>query len=116
MLAQVEASQGDLAAARTLYEQGLTIARERNYKDLLPICLEGLADVVGVQGEPAWAAQLWGAAEALREGMGVPISPVYRASYERAVTAARTELGEQAFAAAWAEGRTMTPEQALAAQ
>ena len=28
----------------------------------------------------------------------------------------RAQLGEKAFAAAWAEGRTMTPEQALAAR
>jgi DNA-binding NarL/FixJ family response regulator len=28
----------------------------------------------------------------------------------------RTQLGEQAFAAAWVEGRTMTPGQALAAE
>jgi predicted ATPase/DNA-binding CsgD family transcriptional regulator len=116
VLAQVEASQGDLAAARTLYEKSLTIAREWNYKDLLPSCLEGLAAVVGVQGEPAWAAQLWGAAEALREAMGTPIPPVYCATYERAVAAARAQFGETTFAAAWAEGRTMTPEQALAAQ
>ena len=68
------------------------------------------------QGEPTWAARLWGAAEALRETMGTPISPVYRADYERSVAAARAQLGEQAFAAAWAEGRTMTPEQALAAR
>ncbi len=116
LVAQVEASQGDLAAARTLYEKSLTLAREWNYKDLLPACLEGLADVVGVQGEPAWAAQLWGAAEALREVMGAPLSPVSRAPYERAVAAARTQLGEQAFATAWAEGRIMTVEQVLAAQ
>ncbi len=32
------------------------------------------------------------------------------------MAAARDQLGEKAFAAAWAEGRTMTPEQALAAQ
>jgi predicted ATPase/DNA-binding CsgD family transcriptional regulator len=114
-LAQVEASQGELAAARMLYEQSLTIARERNYKDLLLSCMEGLADVVGVQGEPAWTARLWGAAEVLREDMGTPLPPVYCAEYERAVAATRTQLGEKAFAAAWAEGRTMTPEQALAA-
>jgi DNA-binding NarL/FixJ family response regulator len=29
---------------------------------------------------------------------------------------ARAELGEQAFVAAWAEGRSLTPEQVLAAQ
>jgi len=32
----------------------------------------------------------------------------------RAVAAARTQLGEQAFAAAWVEGRTLSLEQALA--
>jgi predicted ATPase/class 3 adenylate cyclase/DNA-binding CsgD family transcriptional regulator len=116
MLAQVKASQGDLAAARTLYEESLTLAGERNYKDLLPSCLEDLAAVVAAQGDPVWAARLWGAAETLREVMGTPIFPVYRADYERLVAAARTQLGEQAFAAVWAEGRMMTPEQALAAQ
>ena len=32
------------------------------------------------------------------------------------MAAARAQLGEQAFATAWAEGRTMTLEQALAAE
>jgi DNA-binding NarL/FixJ family response regulator len=42
--------------------------------------------------------------------------PVHRASYEQAIALAHAALGEQAFRAAWAEGRMMTPEQALAAQ
>ena len=113
-LAQAEASQGNLSAARTHYEKSLTIASEWNYKDLLPSCLEGLADAA--QGEPAWAAELWGAAETLREDMGMPLPPTFRASYERAVVAARTQLGEQTFATAWAQGRIMTVEQAFAAQ
>jgi DNA-binding NarL/FixJ family response regulator len=46
--------------------------------------------------------------------MGVPISLVERVSYEHAVTAARVQLGSEIFTSAWAEGRTMTPEQALA--
>ena len=116
VLAQMEASQGDLAAARTLYEESLTLARERNYKDLLPSCLEGLAGVVAAQAEPTWAAQLWGAAKTLRDTIGTPIPPVERAGYERSVAAARAHLGEKAFTAAWAEGRTMSPEQALAAR
>ena len=44
------------------------------------------------------------------------ITSVERTNYERAVAALRTRLGEKAFAAAWALGRNMTPEQALAAQ
>jgi DNA-binding NarL/FixJ family response regulator len=43
----------------------------------------------------------------------MPIPPVYRAGYERAVATARAQLGEQAFATAWAEGRTMTLEHVL---
>jgi DNA-binding NarL/FixJ family response regulator len=35
---------------------------------------------------------------------------------EQAVKAARTQLGEKAFAAAWAEGRTMSPEQIFVVQ
>lgn len=63
-----------------------------------------------------WAARLWGAAGALREALGTPLPPVARADYERAVAAARTTSGERAFAVAWAQGRSMTPEQALAAR
>ena len=46
----------------------------------------------------------------------MPLPPVERADYERAVDVARDHLGEQAFTALWAEGRTMSLEQVLAAQ
>lgn len=114
-LARVEAHQGNIAAARALYERSLAVMRDTQYSEIAT-CLEGLAGVVAVQGELVWAGQLWGAAEALREAEGEPIFPVYRAEYERVVSAAREALGEQAFAAAWATGRTMTPREALAAQ
>ena len=112
-LAQVVACEGDDATARALYEQCLAIARKVPWQVNTSFYLEGLAGVVAAQGELPWAARLWGAAEALRDGMGTPIPPVYRAAFERSVTAARAQLGELAFAAAWAEGRGMTLEQAL---
>jgi hypothetical protein len=59
---------------------------------------------------------LWGAAETLRETISAPIAPRERPAYESSVTAARDQLGEKLFAIAWAEGRLMTPEQALAAR
>ncbi len=116
LLARVAAVHGDYAIARARYEQSLAIAKEGNYKWNIAFYLEGLAGVVAAQGEPAWAAQLWGAAESLREVTGSPIPPVERADYERSIAAARNQLGEKSFAAAWAEGRTLAPEQALAAQ
>ncbi len=112
MLGKVAVLQGDDAAAQALYQEALA----SGFEEYNSFCLEGLAEVAKREGKPVWAARLWGAAEALREAIGEPIPPIERADYERSVTAARAQLGEQAFAAAWAEGRTMTPEQALAAR
>ena len=117
--------QGDYPAARAWYEEGLTVCLKMGSQ--VPIassleglagvlaahsamglsttaflpCLEGLAGVVAAQGQPTWATRLLGAAEALREAFGIPLAPVERADYERAVTAASIHLGEQSFTAAW---------------
>ena len=58
------------------------------------------------------ACQRWNG----RQAINAPIPPLERAPHERAVSAIRTQLGEETFAAAWAEGRSMTTDQALAAQ
>ena len=113
-LGRIKAHQGDFAAARVLHEESLAEARALDDSWLCAICLEGLAGIVAAQEEQAWAAHLWGVAESLRERCGVPLSPFERVDYEPAVAAARVHLGEQAFATAWAEGRTMTLEQVLA--
>ncbi len=124
LLAQVLAAQGNYPAARTLYEESLVVAGKTSNKLLIAICLEGLADVAVAQevdgasltGEKfgrlaaLQAAQLWGAAECLRQAIGAPIPPVDRATYEHAVARIRTQLGEQDFAKAWAEGRIMSLE------
>jgi ATP/maltotriose-dependent transcriptional regulator MalT len=115
-LARVALAQDDLVAARQRYQECLTILQEMESQEFLPACLEGLAALEVAQGVPRHATRLWGAAEALREAMGAPIHPVYRASYEQAIAQARDTLGEQAFLTSWIEGRGMTPEQALRAQ
>jgi predicted ATPase len=110
-LGRIKAYQGDVAAALAFYEQSLAVARELNDDWQWAFCLEGWASVVATQGKCVWAARLWGTAESLRERCGIPLYPLYRVDYESVVDAARTHLGEQAFAAAWAEGRSMTLEQ-----
>lgn len=112
-LASVATMQGDFAAARDLYQESFLILQRIQYKELFPSCLEGLAAVAAEQSELVGAAHLWGAAEALREAICTPIPPVYRLGYERAVAKARAQVGNEVFASAWAEGRTMTPEKAL---
>jgi len=52
----------------------------------------------------------------LREAVSLPIPFIDRANYERLVANVHSQLGEKTFATAWAEGREITPEQALAMQ
>jgi DNA-binding CsgD family transcriptional regulator len=92
------------------------IAEASGERWLIAACLVGLGEVVAAQHKLAWAAQLWAAAEALRDVLGISIPPVERTEYERTRSLVRVHLGERTFAATWAQGRALTPEQAVAAQ
>jgi predicted ATPase/DNA-binding CsgD family transcriptional regulator len=116
LLARVASLKHDYTTARGFALQSAQIAMKVSDKRLLSTSLEGLAEVAAEQEEHLWAARLGGAAERAREVIGVPLSPGERASRERLIETVRNRLGKQTFAAMWAEGRTMTPEQALAAE
>lgn len=116
LLGKVVATEGDYAVAQTLFEQCLAISGELGEKWVAAVYLVELGEVVAAQHQFAWAAQLWGASETLRDATGIPIPSVELADYERSVSSARVHLGERAFAAAWAQGRSMAPEQALDAK
>jgi hypothetical protein len=54
------------------------------------------------------AVQVLGAAEALREQVGVPLQPAERPAYQRHVAASRDAVpGSEEFSQAWAIGRTL---------
>src|SRR5439155_23860735 len=114
-------AQHDYPKARTAYEEGFQRSMVVGDQILVASCLEGLAAaVVGQAGEEGalslalWAARLWGAAARVREAIGAPMPPVSRAAYEQALAQAQRLVHEQTFRTAWDEGRSMTPEQALA--
>jgi non-specific serine/threonine protein kinase len=66
-------------------------------------------------GNPDRSVRLLGAAEALREALGVPMPPYARPEYERLVDAARAAVGGSGrFDAIHAEGRTMSASDLLA--
>ena len=110
------ALQGDYVQAHTLYEEGLTIAITLEHRGLIASCLEGLATVVTAQGQPAWAARLWGAAQTMHQNRSTSLPQVMHIRDEQAQTTARTSLGEKRFFAAREEVRAMSPQQALTAQ
>jgi predicted ATPase/DNA-binding CsgD family transcriptional regulator len=115
-LGKVTAVQGDLPTAHAFYQQTLALFQELGDQRSCAACLESWAGVVARQGDSRWAAQLLGAAEVLREASGpfylftLITTPDERVDTERMRARVRAELGEQAFA----QGRAMTPGQALA--
>jgi predicted ATPase/transcriptional regulator with XRE-family HTH domain len=104
----------DTVQATRLLEESLTQLREVGMTRDVPYCLAELAGVASALGEPARAARLYAAAEALRESAGIPLAPVYRAAHERDVASARAQLNAEAWEVAWAAGRAMPLEQAVA--
>jgi predicted ATPase/DNA-binding SARP family transcriptional activator/class 3 adenylate cyclase len=124
-LGRVALHCGDVERAAAWIRQSLLLYREQDRKKGVAVCLESLAAAVthssppaegGARGEErsARAARLYGAAEALRETIGAPLPPANRPDRDRGIAAARATLGEAAFSAAWAEGRVMRVEQAIA--
>lgn len=100
--------------AQVLFKQSLAMRRELGDRPGIVECLEGLAMGCGAQGQPEWAAQFFGAAEALREQIGKPVLLTGRPEYGRLVDLARSQMDPAAWQAAWAAGRAMSLEQVVA--
>ena len=109
-------AQRDAGTARTQLEESLTLFRKMGNQSMITHCLASVAIVAMSQGQLTWGVRLLGAVETVREARGVPRPPVMQGFYEQALASARARLSEEAFAAVWAQGRSLTPEQALATQ
>jgi predicted ATPase/DNA-binding CsgD family transcriptional regulator len=114
-LATLAQAEHDHERAKDLFEEGLKLSAELGNEADVAHCLEGLASTAGAEGNLARAALLWGAEEAL---LGKIEAAVYtyvpdRSLHRSRVDEARTRLGEEAFEAAWSEGRAMSPEEAI---
>jgi ATP/maltotriose-dependent transcriptional regulator MalT len=118
LLGQITTARHDYAGAQALFKEGLAIAREigENKNEIVPNCLEGLAELALLQGYHPWAVRLWGAAGRWREMIDVAVMPSQRVIQESQMESAREFLGAQAFDALLQEGRTLSPEEAFVAR
>jgi predicted ATPase/transcriptional regulator with XRE-family HTH domain len=105
---------GRLDEATRWLAQGLALSQTIGDQASMAWCLAGLGSAAALEAQPARAARLWGAAERLQQAIGGRPAPAARATYERALAMARAQLDDTIFAAAWAAGRTLTLEQAIA--
>jgi predicted ATPase/DNA-binding XRE family transcriptional regulator len=102
----------DVAAAH--FRESLALYWELGSIDGVAILLEGLSGVAAAQGQPRRAARLLGAAAAIRDAVGMPLSSNAQAIYERLLAPARAQLDPTAWQAELAHGRAMSIEQAVA--
>jgi predicted ATPase len=102
---------GDHSRAADLIHATLLLNQEVSSEHEIGICLLGAA---GVQKSPRNGALLLGACWATLVAAGEVIQPIYQAEKERIEKAARADLGEDAYAAAYAEGQAMPMDQAIA--
>ncbi len=112
-LASVARLQNRLEEASSLLVSSLQESQAIGQKHAVAQCLVQFAQLALQRSQPSRAGRLFGAAEALREALGMAMTPAQRADCEDDVAALRLGLGEKAFAQAWAEGRAMNMDEAV---
>lgn len=112
--AHLERRTGQTAEAERLYQQCLDTFHRLGQYGSVAHELECLAFIARAQDQLPRAARLLGAAEALRETMTMPMTGYERTEYEREVAELSLRLEPSDFTLHWREGRSMTPDQAVA--
>jgi non-specific serine/threonine protein kinase len=113
-LGDLARDQGDHARALVLYREALRLGRERPGSLFVTYVIESVGVVAVAVGWAERGARLLGASEAMRELVGLRFRVVEnQVAHEQALSDARLALGEEAFASAWAAGRSLGPAQAL---
>jgi tetratricopeptide (TPR) repeat protein len=112
-LAIVVYKVGAYKRAETLLYEGLRVSRDTGFKQIEFEGLKITAWVTLALGQPQRAAQLAGAAAALAEASGAPLLPDLLPDHDQALATMQAALGEKGFAAAWAEGRALSLDQAV---
>lgn len=103
---------GDLAAARRAFDEATTISRETDNWQNLAFVLSNYADLARRERQFRRAATLLGAAEGLRDMLGLGVTQEVQREYEaRIVAEVGKALGEMAFVAARVAGRALPREE-----
>ena len=99
--------------ANALHEECFALCRELGAKGFISYCLESLACVAVAESESERAARLFGAAQVLRDTLGISLAPDFRTLVEPYAVEARSGLEAATWEAAFAEGQSMGPEEAV---
>ena len=114
-LAELAADERKFDEARRLCINSLRNSQEVSDKESIPTALSIFAWLCFASaGQAEAAAQLFGAVEGIRETLRIALSPRQRAGHEHRVATTRDALDQKVFAAAWARGKAMSIDEAIA--
>ena len=106
--------EGDAEGAQTMLKESLTLALEIGHTAYTADKYMALAGAAVALGQPERAARLMGAADALSGEQSFTPQSGDIPEFERYEAAVREALDEVTFETAWAEGRAMKPDEAIA--
>jgi len=112
-LGSLAREQGNYPTAWSLYRESIRIFRELDHKRGIARLLECFACLAAVQLEGERSLRLAGAAAALRQNIGAPLTPGEQAKLEAGLHPARQALINKAGEAAWLEGWALPAERAI---
>ena len=113
-LAFLALAADDRAGAGEHARRSLTISAELGDTRSATYALEALGCIAAADRQARRAARLFGAAEALREPVGEFMSATLHVARDESLATARAELGARAFGSAFASGRGLNFDEAVA--
>jgi predicted ATPase len=113
--AVISLALSDPEQAEASFREALELAGQLAWKKGVADNAAGLAALLVARREEERGAQLLGAAASIREELRIGFDDEEEGqTHQRAVSNAKAALGEEAFAAAWARGRAMAPQEIVA--
>jgi predicted ATPase/predicted Ser/Thr protein kinase len=112
-LGNLAREQGEYGRADTLFRESIEIFRTLEHKRGIARLLEAFALSAAAQSEAERALRLAGAAAALRQSIGTPLTAAEQGKLEKGLDSARQALTTTAARTAWLEGWVMPVEKAV---
>jgi hypothetical protein len=112
-LAHIDRREGNLDKAEAAYRETILAWKRLGHRAAIAHQLESFAYIAMRREKLQRAAQLFGAAEALRETIGISMTNSEKIEYDAEVARLRSTLGDQAMTAEWHKGRIMSLDQAI---
>jgi non-specific serine/threonine protein kinase len=112
-LAHIDRYEGHYQQAEAVYRETIREWQRLGHRAAVAHQFECLASVAKVQEQGRRAATLFGSAQALREKIGISMTPFEKVEYDREVEDLRRGLDQGVFDSSWAEGRAMSMDQAI---